>query len=122
MKLAAFGLAAIAAVALSAGSASAQYVVRGGHQHHNHGVVVSPGFGGYSGYRGFSQPSFGYGYGSSLYNPGFGGGFGGGGFYNPYPRGHFDYVPGHFDYHRGHYHYHPGHYHYHVPGTRGPRH
>ena len=113
MKLAAFGLAAIAAVALSVGSASAQYFVRGGHQHHNHGDV-SPGFGRLNNY---ARPSVHYG------APQYGTGIGGyGSLYLPFPRGHYHYIPGHFDYHRSHYHYHPGHYDYHVQGTPRPRH
>ena len=118
MKIVTFSLAALAAIALSSGSVSAQYGARGGHQHghqsHKHGAAVSPGFGGYNT---FARPSLSFG--ASLYSPGFGGY---GSLYTPYPRGHYHYVPGHFDYHRGHYHYHPGHYDYHVPGTPRPRH
>lgn len=109
MKLVALGLAAIAAVALSAGTSSAQFVVPGGYSGYNRGVVVSPGYGGYN----YGRPAWNVGYGSSFYNPGYG---------NFYPRGHYHYIPGHFDAHRGHYHYHPGHYDYHVPGTPRPRH
>ncbi len=117
--------AAVVALGLAAGTASAQYVVRGGghqHQGHNHGVVVSPGFGGYGG---FAQPSPGIGFGTSLYSPGFGNGYGspgfGGSFYTPAPRRHLDFVPGHYDVHRGHLDYHPSHYHSHRFGP-GPRH
>lgn len=126
MKLAAVGLVAAAAFALSAGTASAQYVVRGGHTHGG-GVVVSPGYGGYV----QPAPSFG----GSLYTPGFGGsvyvgprstpnygGYGGYGGYTPAPRGHLDYVPAHLDPHRGHLDPVPAHYDAHRPGTRSPRH
>lgn len=115
MRLFAFGLSAIAALALSAGTASAQH---GGHSHsrpavvspgHSHGpTVVSPGYGGGFGPR---VPS---------YSPGFAPGYGGG--FVPAPRGHYDYVPGHFDRHRGHYDYKPGHFDYHAPFTPRPRH
>lgn len=121
MKLAAVGLVAAAAFALSAGTASAQYVVRGGHTHGGGYAQPAPSYGGYGnyggGYGGYAQPAPSYGnYGGSGYAPNYGGG------YTPAPRGHYDYVPGHFDRHRGHYDYHPGHYDYHRNGTRGPRH
>lgn len=115
MKLAAFGLAAVAALALSVGTASAQYAPRGGY------VQPVPSYGGYV------QPAPSYGYGGSFYTPSYGGSVYGGSGYTPgysgfAPRGHYDYVPGHFDQHRGHLDFHPGHYDYLRPGTRGPRH
>ena len=135
MRLFAFGLSAIAAFALSADTASAQYVVRGGHTHGGGYAQPAPSYGGYGNYGGSQYGSgygnyggsqyggygnYGGGYGGSQYTPNYGG-FGGGG-YAPVQRGHYDYVPGHFDRHRGHYDYHPGHFDYHAPGTRGPRH
>ncbi len=107
MRLFAFGLSAVVAIALSAGTASAQHA---GHSHRP--AVVSPGYGG------------GYLPAAPRYTPGFASpGVGlGGSFYTPLPRGHYDYVPGHFDRHRGHFHYTPGHYDYHVPFTPRPRH
>lgn len=125
MKLFAFGLSAIAAIALSASTASAQVIVTGG-TGYGRGVVVSPGFGG----------SYYGGYGSSFYSPGFGNSFYTprynsfytppvvlGGYRHPsYGFGHYDYIPGHYDRHGNHYHYHPGHYDYHAPGRRAPRH
>ncbi len=139
MRTLTFGLVAATAVALSATSATAQFIVHPG-AGHGRGVVVSPGYGssGWGGSQfapqygrslyspGFAQPGFGYG--RSLYSPGFGGSpygnsfYGGGNRHPSYGFGHFDYVPGHFDRHGNHYHYHPGHYHYHAPGTRAPRH
>jgi hypothetical protein len=118
MRTLAFGLIAAAAVALSAGSASAQFVVNPGV---GRGVVVTPGYGTSLYTPGFVQP--GLGYGRSLYTPGFGSPVYGSGYRHPsYGFGHFDYVPGHFDRHGNHSHYHPGHYDYHAPGTRTPRH
>lgn len=118
MRTFAFGLIAAAAVALSADSASAQYVVNPGL---GRGVVVTPGYG----YGGVSSSLYtpGFGYGRSLYTPGYGSPVYGPGYRHPsHGFGHFDYVPGHFDRHGNHYHYHPGHYDYHAPGHRGPRH
>lgn len=113
MKLASFALAAVAALALSAGTASAQHP---SHSHrpavvtpgHPHGPVVSPGYGGV--YLP-TVPSY-----SPGYTPGYGGGFA------PVLRGHFDYVPAHLDRHRGHLDLKPGHLDPHTPFTPRPRH
>lgn len=117
MKLASFALAAVAALALSAGTASAQYAPRSGY------IQPVPSYGGYvqpapsyGGYGNLGGPSYGGNFGGSRYAPGYGGGF------VPAPRGHYDYVPGHFDRHRGHYDFKPGHYDYHAPFTPRPRH
>jgi hypothetical protein len=112
MKLFAFGLSAIAALALSVGTASAQH---GGHSprpavvtpSHSHGPVVSPGYGG--GYLP-TVPSYGSGY-----TPGYGG-------FAPVPRGHYDYVPAHLDPHRGHLDVKPAHLDPYTPFTPRPRH
>lgn len=118
MKPIAFAIAA-ATFALSAGTASAQYIQK---VPTSGGIVISPGYG----YGGYSQP--GYGFGSSYYTPGYSQSYYAppvvvGGYRHPsYGFGHYDYIPGHFDRHGNHYHYHPGHYDYHAPGTRAPRH
>jgi hypothetical protein len=113
MKPFAFAIAAAVTFALSAGTASAQYI---------HKVPTYGGYGGYKygGYNyGYTLPGYNYGYSQSFYTPP----AVVGGYRHPsFGYGHYDYIPGHYDYHRGHYDYHPGHYDYHAPGHRAPRH
>lgn len=121
--------AAVAAVLVAAGSASAQYTLVP-HRGHYHAVPTysAPVYGGYT------SPVYNSGitYGTNYYSPGvtygtpaYGGGFARPSYYGGYAPnvgGHYHYIPGHYDYHRGHSDYHPGHYDYHVPGTPRPRH
>lgn len=100
------GLAAVAVMALSADTASAQYVVRHGNHYHN----VSPGYGyGYSPviyqpvvtapiytrpvvYGGFPSYGYGGGFGGPVYGGGFGGPVYGGGYGRPVYGGSFNTV------------------------------